>query len=233
MWHLMRTIGLIGGMSWESSLEYYRLLNEGTKRRLGQSHSCPNIMYSVDFAAFEELQHAAAWGVMADEMVRIARILESAGAELLLICSNTMHKLAPDVEEALSIPVLHIADAAAQRAQELGLGTLGLLGTQFTMEQGFYRERLEGHGLTVRIPAKEQRRAVHAIIYHELIGGQLNPASRKELQHIIADLAAEGCSGVVLGCTEIPLLIQQEHSPIPVLNTTELHAGAALMRALA
>lgn len=227
----MRTIGLIGGMSWESSLEYYRLLNEGTKRRLGQSHSCPNIMYSVDFAALEELQHAGAWGVLADEMVRIGQILERAGADLVLICSNTMHKLAPEVEKALSVPLLHIADAAAQRAKELGLGTLGLLGTQFTMEQAFYRDRLERHGLTVRIPSKEERRVVHAIIYHELIGGELNPVSRRELQTIIEGLAANGCSGVVLGCTEIPLLIQQEHSPIPVLNTTELHVQAALTRA--
>lgn len=225
----MKTIGLIGGMSWESTVTYYRLVNEMVKERLGGLHSAKVILFSVDFHEVERLQRAAKWEEAGALLAGAARALESAGAQLLVLCTNTMHKVADAVESSASIPLLHIADATAGSIKQTGARRVGLLGTQFTMEENFYRVRLkERHGLDVIIPGEEDRQIVHRVIYEELVLGKLNRGSRDQYRRIIANLVAKGAEGVILGCTEISLLVKAEDSTVPLLDTTSIHAGAAV-----
>lgn len=229
----MRTIGLIGGMSWESSAEYYRILNQGVRDRRGPTASARCLLWSFDFAEIKALQHRGDWDGLADRMTDAARRLEGAGADLLMICTNTMHRLAPQVEAAVGIPLLHIADPTADRIRAAGLGTVGLLGTAFTMEQDFYKGRLrERHGLDVIVPGPEDRATVHRVIYEELVAGRIEAASREAYRSIIGRLVEEGAEAVILGCTEIMLLIGPQDSPVPIFDTTALHAQAAVERAL-
>lgn len=230
----MRTIGLIGGMSWESSAEYYRILNQGVRDRRGPTASARCLLWSFDFAEIEALQHRGDWDGLADRMTDAARRLEGAGADLLMICTNTMHRLAPQVEAAVGIPLLHIADPTADRIRAAGLGTVGLLGTAFTMEQDFYKGRLsERHGLNVIVPGPEDRATVHRVIYEELVAGRVEAASREAYRAVIGRLVEAGAEAVILGCTEIMLLIGPQDSPVPIFDTTALHAQAAIERALA
>jgi aspartate racemase len=230
----MKTIGLLGGMSWESSLEYYRILNETVKSRLGGFHSADCLMYSVDFDEVEALQHENKWDELTKMMIDAAQRIEAGGAELLVICTNTMHKMAPEMQSAIQIPLLHIADAAGEAIKARGLQTVGLLGTKFTMEGDFYRQRLnERFGLNVLIPEEADREIVHNTIYGELVKGVINPESRRAFQDIIEKLQANGAQGVILGCTEIPLLVKQADVAIPVFDTTRIHAEAAVDWALA
>ncbi|WP_326650339.1 MULTISPECIES: aspartate/glutamate racemase family protein [unclassified Streptomyces] len=228
----MRTIGLIGGMSWESSAEYYRLLNELVRERLGGLHSAKCVLHSVDFAEVEELQVAGEWERAGEILAEAAQGLQAAGADLLLICTNTMHKVAGQVEAAVSVPLLHLADATADAVRAQGLSRVGLLGTAFTMEQDFYRDRLAGHGLEVLTPDTEGRALVHRVIYEELCRGVVRDESRAAYRDVIGQLVAAGAEGVVLGCTEIELLIGEKDSPVPVFPTTRLHAEAAVAAAL-
>ncbi|MBL1091520.1 MULTISPECIES: aspartate/glutamate racemase family protein [Streptomyces] len=229
----MRTIGLLGGMSWESTAEYYRLLNELTRERLGGLHSSKCVLYSVDFAEIERLQVEGRWDDAAGILAEAAKALEAAGADLLLICTNTMHKVADQVAAATSVPLLHLADTTAEAVRAHGLRRIGLLGTAFTMEQDFYRGRLAHHGLDVLVPDAAGRSTVHKVIYDELCLGIVREESRASFQAVIDDLVAAGAEGIVLGCTEIELLIGPEHSPVPVFPTTRLHAEAAVNHALA
>lgn len=225
----MQTIGLLGGMSWESTVSYYRAINQGVKAALGGLHSAKIILYSVDFQEIERLQHQGDWEATADILVRAARTVERAGADGLIICTNTMHKVADRIERALSVPLLHIADATASQLVADGIRRVGLLGTRFTMEQAFYRERLEQRfGIDVLVPETSDRERVHRIIYTELCLGQIHEASRREYLRIIADLRRAGAEAVILGCTEIALLIQQEQTEVPLYDTTALHAAAAV-----
>ncbi|MFI2348253.1 aspartate/glutamate racemase family protein [Streptomyces sp. NPDC019443] len=228
----MKTIGLIGGMSWESSAEYYRLLNELVRQRLGGLHSAKCLLHSLDFAEIEELQAAGEWQRAGEILAEAARGLQAAGADLLLICTNTMHKVAGQVEAAVSVPLLHLADTTADAVRAAGIGRVGLLGTAFTMEQAFYRDRLAGHGLDVLTPDGEGRALVHRVIYEELCLGVVREESRAAYQDVIGKLVAAGAEGVVLGCTEIELLIRDEDSPVPLFPTTRLHAEAAVDAAL-
>ena len=223
---------MLGGMSWESSAEYYRLANELVRERLGELHSARVLLYSVDFAEIEELQAAGRWDDAGALLAAAAGRLEAAGADLLVLCTNTMHKVADRVAGAVRIPLLHIADATAAAVRAAGLDTVGLLGTAFTMEQEFYRDRLASHGLTVLVPAAEDRAMVHAVIYDELCRGIVSASSRAAYTAVIDRLAAAGARGVILGCTEIELLIGRQDSPIPVFPTTRLHVEAAVTRAL-
>ncbi|MER5951719.1 aspartate/glutamate racemase family protein [Streptomyces sp. NPDC001904] len=229
----MKTIGLIGGMSWESTSEYYRLLNELTRDRLGGLHSARCVLYSVDFAEIEQLQVQGRWAEAGDMLAAAARSLERAGADMVLICTNTMHKVAGQVEAAVTVPLLHLADATADAVTATGLRTVGLLGTAFTMEQDFYRARLEKRGLDVLIPEAADRALVHQVIYEELCLGVVQDTSRAEYQRVIRKLAEKGAQGVILGCTEIELLIGAQDSPVPVFPTTRLHVEAAVEAALA
>jgi aspartate racemase len=229
----MKTIGLIGGMSWESSLEYYRILNETMKDRLGGLHSAKCILYSVEFAEIEALQHAGRWDEAARIMVEAGQSLERAGADLLVLCTNTMHKLAGEIIAGVNIPLLHIADATAEAVKAAGISRVGLLGTRFTMEQDFYRGRLtDKHGLQVIIPGQPDRELIHQVIYGVLCLGVIKPESRLRFAGIIAKLVAAGAQGVILGCTEIESLVRQEDSPVPVFPTTRIHAEAAVAWAL-
>jgi amino-acid racemase len=229
----MNTIGLLGGMTWHSTIEYYRLINAGVQARLGASHSARCVLYSVEFEEVERLQEAGDWAALNAFMVDAALRVEKAGAEFLLICANTMHRTAPQVEAALSIPLLHIADVTAAEIRKRGLTTVGLLGTRYTMELDFYRERLETrHGLRVLVPEAADRQTVHDIIYDELGRGIIREASRDTYMSIIRGLQDRGAEGVILGCTEIPLLIKQEDYPLPLFDTTALHAAAAVNCAL-
>jgi aspartate racemase len=226
-------IGLIGGMSWESTVEYYRIINREVRDRLGGAHSARILMWSVDFDAIERLQHAGEWGQLAEAMQDAARRLERGGADFLVLCTNTMHRLAPETAEAVSIPLLHIADPTAEAIRKAGFARVGLLGTAFTMEQGFYKGRLETmHGLEVLVPDVEDRRVVHDIIYRELIAGEVRSASREAYREIIARLIARGAQAIILGCTEIMLLVSDSDSAAPLFDTTRLHALAAVERAL-
>ncbi|MBD0696072.1 aspartate/glutamate racemase family protein [Streptomyces sp. CBMA123] len=229
----MKTLGLIGGMSWESTAEYYRTLNQLTRDRLGGLHSAQLVLYSVDFADIEHLQTTGRWEEAGTVLADAARALEAAGAELLLICTNTMHKVADQVAAAVTIPLLHLADATAQAVQAAGLRQVGLLGTAFTMEQDFYRGRLTSHGLTVLTPEADSRALVHRVIYDELCLGTVREDSRAAYRRIIADLVTAGAEGIILGCTEIELLIRPEDSPVPLFPTAHLHAEAAVTAALA
>ncbi|MTI60218.1 MAG: aspartate/glutamate racemase family protein [Firmicutes bacterium] len=229
----MKTIGLIGGMSWESSLEYYRIINKIVKKKLGEPHSCKSVMYSVDFAEYEKLQHEGKWELLTSKMIDVARKLEKAGVDLILICTNTMHKMAVDVQKSIAVPLLHIADAAAEEIKAKNMSKVGLLGTKFTMEENFYKERLkERYGIDVVIPDAQEREVVHNVIYKELISGIIKEESRDKFRKIIKNLKKNGAEGVILGCTEIPLLIKNEDSEIPVFDTTMLHAKKAVDFAL-
>jgi amino-acid racemase len=229
----MKTIGLIGGMSWESSLEYYRIMNEAVRERLGGFHSAKCIMYSVDFAPIEKYQHQGKWDEAAELLIDIAQKLERCGAELLVICANTMHKLAEPVQKSIKIPLLHIADVTAERIKEKGMKKLGLLGTQFTMEEDFYKDRLiKKHGLTITIPDKTDRELIHEVLYGDIQMGKIEQRSRDIFKKIIGKLADQGAEGIILGCTEIPLYVKQEDCEIPLFNTTEIHARSAVEWAL-
>lgn len=229
----MKTIGLIGGMSWESSAVYYQLINQQIKEKLGGNHSAKSLMYSVDFNEIEKLQHAGQWEKLTTIMIEAADKLEKAGADFVVICTNTMHKMAPEIEAQLSIPLLHIADATAKAIHKKGLKKIALLGTNFTMSQDFYKGRLkEKHQLEVLIPNETDRMIVHNIIYNELIYGDFREESRQKYKTIIQKLQQAGAEGVILGCTEIPLLIKQKDSPIPVFDTTSIHALEAVNFAL-
>ena len=229
----MKTIGLIGGMSWESSAEYYKIINETVKKRLGGLHSATLIMYSVDFEDIEKLQHAGEWDRATEFMVDAARKVERGGADFVLICTNTMHKMADEVQQALNIPLLHIADATAAEIKAHNMKHVGLLGTRFTMEEDFYKRRLqEYHGLTTIVPEEDERTIVHDIIYDELCCGEIRESSREKYKTIIENLIKRGAEGIILGCTEIPLLVSQRDSPVPVFDTTRIHAEAAVTLAL-
>ena len=220
-------------MSWESTLPYYRLINEGVKRRLGGLHSAQILLYSVDFQEIERLQHAGRWDDAGAMLADIARRLEEAGAEALVLCTNTMHCVADAIENAVSIPLIHIADATAAPIKRSGIATVGLLGTRFTMEQSFYRGRLEsGHGLQVLTPEEADRQTVHRVIYDELCLGEIKPASREAYRAIVNRLVEKGAEGIVFGCTEIGLLLSADDSSVPVFDTTALHAKAAVDWAL-
>ena len=223
-----RTLGIIGGMSWESTESYYRLINEGVKAKLGNLHSADLLLHSVDFAAIEALQAKGAWDEMGAILANSGKRLQAAGAQGLLIATNTMHKVIDDVQAATNLPIIHIADVTAAAIKQQGLTKVALLGTQFTMTQDFYKQRLIDAGLQVLIPETDARAEVHRIIYEELCQGQLLASSRQYYQQVIQDLANKGAEGVILGCTEIGLLIQQADSPIPVFDTTAIHAAAAV-----
>lgn len=229
----MKVLGLIGGMSWESSAVYYDIVNKTVKEKLGGHHSCDCLMYSVDFAVIEKLQHSGDWEQLTQIMIEAARRLERGGAEILVICTNTMHKMAPEVEKSIGIPVVHIVDTIADKIKEQGLSKVALLGTRFTMEQDFYKGRLtEKHGIEVIIPDLAGIESVHRIIYQELVLGIIREESRKEYQNIIGELIERGAQGIILGCTEIPLLVKQEDCPVPVFDTTTIHAVRAVEEAL-
>lgn len=229
----MKTIGMLGGMSWESTLGYYRLINEGVKERLGALHSAKVALVSVDFEPIEKMQHAGDWDGTAKELCAAANSVEAAGADFLLICTNTMHKIAPQIEEALGIPLLHIADATAEVLCKKGIERVGLLGTAFTMEQEFYKGRLEEkYGLEVLVPPKEDRELVHQIIYEELCLGKTKEASKKEYLRIISDFSKSGAEGVILGCTEIGMLVKQDDTNVKLFDTTLIHATRAVEEAV-
>jgi len=230
----LKTIGLLGGMSWESSAEYYRFINEAARDRLGGLHSAESVMFSFDFAEIEALQRAGSWEEAAERLAEAARGLERAGAEILVLCTNTMHRLADELERAIEIPLLHIADPTADRIRAEGLAVVGLLGTRYTMEGDFYRGRLEDrHGLRILTPGTDDRATVHRVIYEELVAGEVRDESRDRYREIIGRLAADGAEAVILGCTEIELLVGAEDSPVPVFDTTRIHAEAAVDLALA
>ena len=230
----MKVIGLLGGMSWESTVPYYQVINDTVRRRLGGLHSAKIVLYSVDFFEIAELQRAGNWDGAGQAMIAAARALERAGAECLVICTNTMHKLVPVIEPAISIPVLHIVDAAAAAVKAQKIQTVGLLGTQFTMAEGFYRDRLrERHGLTVVIPDDTARAQIHRIIFDELCVGIVRDESRAAYRRIMADLVARGAQGIVLGCTEQAMLVTSGDTPVPLFDTTRLHALHAAEWALA
>ncbi|MCW9007699.1 MAG: aspartate/glutamate racemase family protein [Marinobacter sp.] len=228
----MKTIGLLGGMSWESTQTYYRLLNEGVKGRLGGLHSAKLVLFSVDFAEIEALQHKGDWPATADILAGAALSLQKAGADFLVIGTNTMHKVAPEIEQAIGIPLLHISDATAQVLKKDGVTRVGLLGTRFTMEQAFYRERLEAAGIDVLTPDESQRDEVHRVIYEELCQGEIKPDSRHTYLDIVSSLSGRGAQAVILGCTEIGLLIRQADTEVPLYDTTEIHAARAVELAL-
>ncbi len=229
----MKTIGLIGGMSWEFTVEYYRLMNEAVRERLGGLHSAKCVLFSVDFAEVAELQRQGQWAEAAKIMVNAAQAVEKAGADLVLICTNTMHKLADTVQAAIGIPLLHIADATAEQVKQAGLKRVGLLGTRFTMEEDFYRGRLASQfGLEVVIPNIEDRETVHRIIYEELCVGTIRPQSKAYVASIMSRLIEMGAEGIILGCTELGLLIGAEDCRVPLFDTTRVHALAAVDHAL-
>jgi aspartate racemase len=229
----MKTIGLIGGMSWESTVPYYRQINETIKQSMGGLHSAKIVLYSVDFHEVEQLQRAADWEGAGVLLAHAARALESAGADFLVVCTNTMHKVAPAIEAAVRIPLLHIADPTAAAIQGAGYAKVGLLGTRFTMEQDFYRDRLRArHGIEVMVPDQADRDLVHRVIYEELCLGKVLPDSRAHYLRVMAALAARGAEAIILGCTEISLLVDQRDAAIPLFDTTAIHARAAAELAL-
>jgi len=230
----MKTLGLMGGMSWESSVPYYQLINQTVRQRLGGLHSAKIILYSVDFAEIEAMQMNGEWDAAGALLAGVAQKLAAAGADALVLCSNTMHKVAPAIEAAVRIPLLHIADPTALAIRQAGFTTVGLLGTRFTMAQDFYRSRLEHqHRLRVLIPPPPERELVHQIIYQELCQGQINAASRQTYLRIIAGLQAQGAQAIILGCTEIAMLVEPQHCAVPLFDTTALHARSAADWALA
>lgn len=229
----MKIIGLIGGMSWESTVPYYRQINETIKERLGGLHSAKIVLYSVDFHDIERLQHAGDWDGAGAVLAEAARALQAAGADFLVLCTNTMHKVASSIEAAVTIPLFHIADPTAEEIQRAGHSTVGLLGTRFTMEQAFYRDRLsERHGLRVVTPDPADREIIHRIIYEELCLGVISAKSRDAYRRIMDSLAAQGAQAIILGCTEISLLVNQQDAKVPLFDTTAIHARAAAEEAL-
>jgi len=229
----MKTIGLIGGMSWESSIEYYRIINETMREKLGGLHSAKSVMVSVDFAEIEVLQHRGKWDEATQLLITSARQVEDAGADFILICTNTMHKMAEAIEDNINIPLLHIADATAERIKSDGWDTIGLLGTNFTMEEDFYKGRLaKKFGINVLVPDEEERADVHKVIYDELVLGKINPASKALYEDIMAHLVSKGAQGIILGCTEIGLLVGDGDCTVPLFDTTRIHAFAAVEKAL-
>ncbi|WP_432564191.1 aspartate/glutamate racemase family protein [Kineococcus sp. SYSU DK003] len=229
----MRTIGMLGGMSWESTAEYYRLVNTSVRERLGGVHSARVLIDSLDFADVEVLQSTGRWPEAGELLAGRAAALQRAGAEVLLLCTNTMHEVIAAVEQAVDVPVLHIADVTAAAVRAAGLSRIALLGTRFTMERPFYRDRLAGHGLEVLVPDEADRATVHDVIYDELVRGVVTETSRAAYRDVIARLVARGATGIVLGCTEIELLVGPADSPVPVFPTTRLHTEAAVDFALA
>jgi len=225
----MKTIGLIGGMSWESSIEYYRIINQEIRRKLGGTHSAKSVMISVDFAEIEKLQHEGRWGDATEMLVAAAKNLEAAGADFIVLCTNTMHKMAGAIMENTHIPFLHIADATAEKVKAAGIIKIGLLGTRFTMEEDFYKKRLiDNFGLDVLVPDEMDRNFIHRVIYDELVKGRILLESRKGFIAIIEKLIASGAQGIILGCTEIGLLVGEKDCPVPVFDTTRIHAEAAV-----
>lgn len=230
----MKTIGMIGGMSWESTVSYYTAINQGVKAQLGGLNSAKICLYSVNFDPIEKLQHQGKWPETAQLLTEAAQSVQAAGADFLLICTNTMHKVAPSIEAKLEIPVLHIADATGQQLQQDGITRVGLLGTRFTMEQDFYTGRLsEKFAIDVLIPDPEQRDVIHQVIYQELCLGEIVPESRQKYLAVIEELQRRGAQAVILGCTEIALLVQQAHTRVPLYDTTQIHADQAVRLALA
>jgi aspartate racemase len=229
----MKTMGLIGGMSWESSIEYYQIINETVRTKLGGLHSAKCIMYSVDFAEIEPLQHQARWNEATQLMISAAKNVERGGADFIVFCTNTMHKVADEVEKHIQIPILNIADATAEKIKTQGAKKVGLLGTKFTMEGDFYKDRLiQKHSLEVIIPTAVEREIVHRVIYDELCVGEIKQSSKMKYMDIIERLAKDGAEGIILGCTEIGLLVKEEDSRVPLFNTTRIHAEAAVEYAL-
>lgn len=229
----MKTIGLIGGMSWESSIEYYRIINETAKAKLGGLHSAKSLMVTVDFAEIEKLQHEDRWEEAGEILAKCAQDLERGGADFIVLCTNTMHKLTDQITASVKIPFLHIADATAEKIIAAGMKRIGLLGTRFTMEHDFYKGRLiHNFGLDVIVPEKEDRDLVHRVIYEELVQGKIVDASREEYKRIMERLIAQGVEGIILGCTEIELLVKQTDSRVPLFPTTYIHAVAAVEKAL-
>ncbi|MBP8217376.1 MAG: aspartate/glutamate racemase family protein [Thauera sp.] len=229
----MKTIGLLGGMSWESTVPYYRQINEAVKARRGGLHSAKIVLYSVDFAEIERLQHRGDWAAAGALLADAARALERAGADFIVLCTNTMHKVAPAVEAAVKIPLLHIADPTAAAIHHAGLHRVGLLGTRFTMEQDFYRGRLAGqHGIEVLIPEADDRDRVHRVIYEELCLGRIEEASRQAYRKVMRRLVERGVQGIILGCTEISLLVGAQDASVALFDTTRIHAEAAAALAL-
>ncbi|HAF55538.1 MAG TPA: aspartate racemase [Thauera sp.] len=229
----MKTIGLLGGMSWESTVPYYRQINEAVKARLGGLHSAKIVLYSVDFAEIERLQHQGDWAAAGALLADAARALERAGADFIVLCTNTMHKVAPAIEAAVKIPLLHIADPTAAAIHDAGLHRVGLLGTRFTMEQDFYRGRLAGqHGIEVLVPEEDDRDLVHRVIYEELCLGRIDEPSRQAYREVMRRLVERGVQGIILGCTEISMLVGARDASVPLFDTTRIHAEAAVARAL-
>ena len=230
----MKTIGLIGGMSWESTVPYYAAINQAVRESLGGLHSAKIVLYSVDFHEVERHQHNGEWDAAGTLLAHAARAVEAGGADFIVLCTNTMHKVAPAIESAVSIPLLHIADPTADAIKCARIRRIGLLGTRFTMEEAFYRDRLhDRHGLDVVVPATEDREIVHRVIYNELCMGQVRDASRDACRSIMAGLVAQGCEGIILGCTEIMLLVGDADATVPLFDTTSIHARSAAARALA
>jgi aspartate racemase len=228
----MKTIGLIGGMSWESSVEYYRIINEEVRERLGGLHSAKCLLYSVDFDEIERYQAEGDWESAGKVLAAAAFSLEKAGAEFIVICTNTMHKVMDTIKENITIPVLHIADATAKQIKHIGMKTVGLLGTKYTMEHDFYRSRIEGHGINVVIPNKKDRDKINKVIFEELCLGKIEESSKYYYKQVIKELVDNGAEGIILGCTEIGLLIKPEDSDVPLFDTTHIHAIEAVNNAL-
>lgn len=229
----MRTIGLLGGMSWQSTVSYYQIINRAMAERLGGLHSAKIILYSIDFAELERLQHANQWAEAGSLLADAAVVLQDAGADFLVLCTNTMHRVAPDIEARIRIPLLHIADPTGRALQASGCSTVGLLGTRFTMEQDFYRDRLESaFGLTVHVPEAASRKLVHEVIYTELCRGIISESSRTGFKRVVSELVNEGAEAIILGCTELSLLLRSEDVSVPLFDTTLLHAEAAVSFAL-
>jgi aspartate racemase len=229
---LMKIIGLIGGMSWESSVEYYRIINEEVRERLGGLHSAKCLLYSVDFDEIEHYQAEGDWESAGKVLAAAAFSLEKAGAEFIVICTNTMHKVLDAIEANITIPVLHIADATAKQIKQTGIKTVGLLGTKYTMEQDFYRSQIEGHGIKVVVPKKEDRDKINKVIFEELCLGKMEASSKHYYKQVIKELVDNGADGIILGCTEIGLLIKPEDSDVPLFDTTHIHAIEAVNTAL-
>ena len=228
----MKTIGLIGGMSWESTVTYYQIINEAVKKQMGGLHSAKILLYSVDFSEIEECQSAGEWDKSAGILAQAAKGLEKAGADFIVICTNTMHKVAPMIQEQINVPILHIAEATAERLKEDHIQKVGLLGTKYTMTQEFYKNKIMQQGIEVIVPGQEEIETVNRVIYEELCLGRIVEESRKSYRHIIQQLKDQGAQGVILGCTEIGLLIGQEDSVLPVYDTTQIHALAAAQKAM-
>ena len=228
----MKTIGLIGGMSWESTVTYYQVINETVKQELGGLHSARCVLYSVDFDEIERCQSAGDWDKSAEILARAARALERAGADFIVICTNTMHKVAPEVGRQVSIPILHIADMTAVELKKAGVGTVGLLGTKYTMQQDFYKAVLQRSGIEVLTPSEADMEEVNRVIYEELCVGTLSAQSKEKYLSVISELARRGAQGIILGCTEIGLLIRQSDTEIPLFDTALIHARQAALRAI-